>query len=560
MKILGLNTGHDSSAALIIDGLVMSASEEERFNRRKHSKGFPLNALKFCLNNSSIDINQVDKIAVGMQLMKRARSRFEFRFMESDPLISKSIVGGMLKDIEDRIAIEKKLVEDLGYKGEIEFSDHHDCHAAAVYYPSNFSRAAILTMDGAGEKASTRIYSAKNTEIKKILQVDFPDSLGLFYSLVTNHLGFRIDSGEGKVMGLSSFGDKSWASEMSKMILIKKDGTFELDRTYFNFKKLNSKEFSSKFVEKFGERRKKGERIKTRHENIAGAAQTVLEEVVLTLVKKSKELTGADNLCLSGGVVLNSVVNGKIVKENLFQNLYVYPASGDSGTAVGAALKAYYSKEKERASDKNNQSPFLGYKSSDDEIVKALRDNNLEFSRPDDIHKETASLIAEGNIIGWYSGRSEFGPRALGNRSILADPRQDENKDRINAKIKFRESFRPFAPSILEEYSQDFFETYSVRSPYMLYVFQVKKEKRKDIPAVTHIDNTSRVQTVNKEENIRYWKLINEFYKITGIPVLLNTSFNRSGEPIVNTPQHAVGAFLGSGLDVLVMEDYLVLK
>jgi len=560
MKILGLNVGHNSSAALLENGLIQAASEEERFNREKHSKAFPINAIKFCLNKCSTSINEIDEITIGMDLMKRAKSRFDFRFMESCPEIAKQAAEGALGDINKRIGVEEALRKKLGYNGKITFLDHHDCHAAACYFPAEFNSAGILTIDGAGEKATTRIYHAKNSKIKKLLQIDFPDSMGLFYSLITNHLGFKIDSGEGKVMGLSSYGDDSLVDEMKKIVIIRKDKTYKLNKDYFNFSDTNINDFSNKFIKIFGEKREKGEKITKKHENIAKAAQVVLEEVLFNLIKLTKELTGEDNLCLGGGVVLNSVVNGKIVASKMFSDIYIYPASGDNGVAVGGAFHSYYLTEEDKIFYKENQCPYLGYEASEKEVIEALNEYNLKFSKPKNIYQETARLIVDNKILGWFSGRAEFGPRALGNRSILADPRNPKSKDILNAKIKFRESFRPFAPTILEEFADDYFETYGALSPYMLLVFDVKQNKKSKVPSIVHIDDTARVQTINKIQNSRYWNLINEFYKISGVPVVLNTSFNRAGEPIVNTPKQAIEVFLGSGLDGIVIGDYIILK
>jgi len=561
MIILGLTTAfHDSSAALVIDGKIIAASEEERFNREKHSDKFPINAIRFCLNKASVTINDVNEVVVGMDFVKRAKARFELRASKEFPELTKKATEQARAGVNRKVEAESILRDQFGYKGKITFLDHYNCHASACYFPSPFNKVAILILDGAGEKASARIYSAKGTKLKTLLQIDYPNSAGRFYGWITDYLGFKIDSDEGKIMGLAPYGDNSLVEEIRKVLKRKSDGTYNLDLSYFGFVRDNEKGVSDKFIKIFGPPRKKEEEITDRHKNIAKAAQVVLEESVLSMAKLAKKMTKEENLCFGGGVALNSVANGKIAASGLFKDIYIYPDSGDGGTSVGAALYSYYSKQKKKVFYKENQSPFVGYEASESEILDVLKKHKLKYTKPDNIYKETAKYISENKIVGWFSGRTEIGPRALGNRSILADPRDIKNKDRVNKKIKFRESFRPFAPTVLEGFADEYFEIHGFKSPYMILAFQVKKDKGKIIPAVTHVDNSARLQTVNKEQNERYWNLINEFYKITKVPVVLNTSFNRAGEPIVNTPENAVQAFLGSDLDILVLEDFLIVK
>ncbi len=561
-KILGLTTGiHDTSASLVIDGKITAASEEERFDRVKHSGAFPINSIKFCLKQSAIeDVNDLDEVAIGMKWGLRGLERLKMRFNIKSLKLLKQAIDNFLDDVKRTRQIYSVLRGDLGYKGRIKFYDHYDCHAATCYYPSPFESAAILILDGAGEKASARIYHAQGTKFRILLQINYPHSIGRFYGWMTDYLGFQIECDEGKVMGLAPFGNDEYLKDMRKVLRVKEDGEYDLDLSYFEFHKDNKNGVSEKFIKIFGPKRNKGEEITERHKNIARAVQIVTNEAVLRMAQLAKDLTKEDSLCLSGGVILNSVANGKVVEAGVFKNIYIYPASGDDGTGLGASLYSYYSKLSKKVFHKENQDPYLGYKASEDEILEAIKKHKLDHSKPDNISQEIAKLLTENKIIGIYSGRMEFGPRALGNRSILADPRRAENKDLVNKKIKYRESFRPFAPTVLEEFANDYFEMHGNKSPYMALTLNTKEDKKQIIPAVVHIDGTARVQTINKEQNEKYWNVVNEFYKLTGVPVVLDTSFNRAGEPIVNTPEEAVVAFLGSALNVLVLENYIVLK
>lgn len=561
MITLGLKPfGHDSCAAIAVDGKIGVASAEERFNREKHSGKFPYNAIKFSLKEAGIsDINKVDEIAIIFDYWKLIRYLHVYGFFKFFPAHTKTSFVGGLYQAKKIASIKRILKEELGYRGSIKFLDHHNCHASTVYYTSDFDSAAVLTVDGRGEKACTRIYSASGTELKQQFQLDYPNSLGVFYTSITEYLGFKKDEDEGKIMGLAPYGSTKLVEKM-RQVLDTKGKTYKLNLAFFEMQNDPSKNVSDEFVRLFGPRRAKKDPLTQHHKDVARAAQALLEEAMLNLARYAKELTGEDNLCLSGGVALNSVANGRILQEKIFDNIYIYPAAGDDGACAGAALYSYYQQNDERVFDKENQTPYLGYASNEAEILEAIKKNKLQYKKSKNIAKDVAKLIAENKFVGWYQGRAEFGPRALGNRSIVADPRKAENKDLVNARIKFREAFRPFAPSALEEYAQDYFETDGVDSPYMILAFDVKKDKRKAIPAVTHVDGTARIQTVTKEQNERYWNLINEFYKLTGVPVVLNTSFNRMGEPIVNTPEEAINCLLGSGLDAVALGDYLIVK
>lgn len=561
MVTLGIKPyGHDTSAVIVVDGKIIAATSEERFNREKHSRKFPSNAINFCLKMASVkNINEVDEISIGFDYLKLAFYLDFVGLFKYFPYSIKESIENGIYQINKIINTRRILRKNFGYKGKLSFLDHHDCHAASCYYPSSFDKAAILTVDGRGEQASTRIYQAKNNQFKTVFQLNYPNSLGAFYSCITEYLGFKDNCDEGKVMGLAAYGGDSLVKKMRKILFIG-GGSYKLNLDYFDFHRFPERNISKKFIELFGQPRKNDEKINQRHKDIAKAAQVLLEEAIIEIAKRARRLTGEKNLCLTGGVALNSVANGRIIQRKLFDKVYIYPAAGDDGVSVGAALLSYYSAGNKRLFSIQNQSPYLGYGPSDQEIKDAISECGLKFKQSRNICKDVAVLLSKNKCVGWFQDRSEFGPRALGNRSILIDPRKAKNKGLVNSKIKFRESFRPFAPSVLKEYSNKYFELCGVDSPYMIFAFKVKKAKKREIPAVTHVDGTARIQTVSKEQNLRYWRLIKEFYKLTGVPVLLNTSFNRMGEPIVNKPHEAIECFLGSGLDALALGDYLIKK
>lgn len=561
MITLGLKPfGHDACAAIVVDGKIIAASPEERFNREKHSRKFPYESIAFALKEASLkDINEVDEIAVIFRYWKVLQYLHIYAFFKFFPGHTKMTFVGGKYQIRQNLEIRRILRKELGYKGTITHVNHHDCHAATVFYTSKFDSAAVLTVDGRGENACSCIYHAQGTKIKRRFQQNYPNSLGVFYTTITEHLGFKRDEDEGKVMGLAPYGSDKLVEKM-RQVIDTKHKIYSLDLSFFEIQYDLFKNLSNKFNALFGPPRKKGEPITKQHEDIAKAAQVLLEEAMLNLARYAKELTGEKRLCISGGVGLNSVANGSIVRHKIFDEVYIYPAAGDDGATVGAALYAYYRQNDQRVIDTHNQTPYLGYEATEHEIVSALKKSGLHYKKSKNIAKDVAALVADNKFVGWYQGRAEFGPRALGNRSIIVDPRRAENKDLVNAKIKFREAFRPFAPSVLAEYAGDYFVPEGVASPYMILAFDVKKEKQKVIPAVTHVDGTARIQTVTKEQNKQYWDLIHEFYQLSGVPVVLNTSFNRMGEPIVNTPQEAINCLLGCGLDAIALADYLVIK
>ncbi|MDQ3098616.1 MAG: carbamoyl transferase [bacterium] len=571
MITLGINPfSHDSSAAIVKDGIIVAASSEERFNREKHSAKIPINAINFCIKKAGIkNVNEIQEISFGFNFLHwRVLWLLDsIGLFKIIPVTTRTIIKNgdnhffnLIKNIFNIIDTRYFIRNTLKYSGKVAFNDHHDAHAASCYFPSCAYSAAIITVDGRGEKASTRIYKASGIRIKRMLQINYPHSLGLFYTAITYYLGFLRNCDEGKVMGLSSYGDSSLAEKMRRVIAIKQNGKLKLNLKYFDFWWNPRRGVSEKFNGLFGLPRTKKDPITHIHENIAKAAQIILEDSVMNLVMKAKQITNEDILCMAGGVTLNSVSNGKVIESDIFKQVYMYPASGDDGIAVGAAFLSYYKYASNQITSSRNKSPYLGYETNEYEIIDALKSAGVIYSKEQNIYQKTAQLLADGKFVGWFQGAHEFGPRALGNRSILADPRNSENKDKLNAKVKFREGFRPFAPSILKENAPEYFRNCTIDSPYMIVTFDVLEEKKKIIPSVTHIDGTARVQTVTREQNQDYYELLKAFNMLTGVPVLLNTSFNVMNEPIVCTPQQAINCFLNSGLDAVVIADYLVIK
>ncbi len=555
---------HDSAAALLKDGHVIAAVEEERFSRKKFDDDFPKQAIEWCLNEAKIKPNMINSVAFYDKPILKFERLLD-NYIAVAPRGLYSFLDVIPKWLHKRLWIKDEIKKSLqGFKGEIIFPDHHMSHAAHAFYTSPFQESAILTIDGVGEWSTTSFGYAKNNSIKIINDLRWPHSLGLFYSAFTYFLGFKVNEGEYKLMGLSSYGSpKYYDLILDNLIDVKEDGSIHLNMDYFAFtydKVMTNKKFSNLFGIS---PKTKDEKTLQIHFDIGASAQKILEDVILKIANHIYEKTKMKNLCFGGGVALNGVANYKILKESPFDNIHIPPSPGDAGSAVGAAQYLYhiYHKNSKNRYQNNAQliheNVYVGPSFDNEEIVKFLDSEKIHYDYLERalLLKKTAQLIADGNIVGWYQGKMEWGPRALGNRSILADPRRDEMKDILNAKIKHRESFRPFAPSILEEYTSEYFDI-DVPSPYMLMVSPVKKPK--DIPAVTHVDGTGRLQTVSKETNPLYYDLINEFYNITKIPVIINTSMNVMGEPIVNTPEHAYSMILKTDMDYLVMGNYLI--
>lgn len=600
MKILGISAFyHDSAAALVVDGEIMAAAQEERFTRVKHDPTFPLNAIKYCLHAEAISISELDAIV----FYDKPLLKFE-RLLETyygfAPKGVASFVTAIPVWIKEKLFLKRIIHEELekidGYKkGAIKllFPEHHLSHAASAFFPSPFEEAAILTIDGVGEWATASISFGKGNSITNIKELHFPHSVGLLYSAFTYYLGFTVNSGEYKLMGLAPYGipDSDEVNGFiqtikTELLDLKDDGSVWLNQEYFNYSTGLRMVKEKKWEKLFGfTRREQEAKIEQCHSNLALAIQQVTEEIIIKMASEAQKATGAKNICLAGGVALNCVANGKLLAAGLFDEIYIQPAAGDAGGAVGAALAAhfiYFENKRKVVLPDGMNGTFLGPEFSETEIehaAKTFKAKYIKFDKLDDLIERVAQIIADGNVVGWFQGRMEFGPRALGNRSILGDARNSEMQLKLNLKIKYRESFRPFAPSVLADDCSTFFDL-AKPSPYMLLVANVSTNhlcnlpenyfdlplmerlyfKRSDIPSVTHIDCSARVQTVHEETNERYWKLINQFKKITGFGVIVNTSFNVRGEPIVCTPTDAYKCFMRTEMDYLVMGDYLFVK
>lgn len=568
MKILGISAYyHDSAAAIIVDGNIIAAAQEERFTRVKHDSSFPIEACKFCLSEAKITLKDIDKVV----FYEKPFLKFE-RILETHIRVAPKSIKTFLKTmpiwLKSKLNMRKLLRKELSFLGEynggILFCEHHLSHAAFAYYTSEFSESIILTIDAVGEWTTTSVIYGKNNKLEIIKEQHFPDSIGMLYSAFTYFLGFKVNSDEYKIMGLAPYGDKS--SEQTQKIIelieqnivdISNDGSIILNMTYFAYDHSMVMINEKNWKELFGiDKRIENSAITQNHKNLACAIQFVLEKIIRLLCSTLEGYS--KKLCLSGGTALNCSANGMLLKQSNFDAIYVPFSPGDAGAAIGAALFAYYSEETSNVCA-SNKSPYLGPEYTDSEIKYEIENNNLKYEYIHDFTELcdiTAKLISEGNIIGWFQDRMEFGPRALGNRSILADPRIHNMKDKINRKIKFRESFRPFAPIVLEEYSNKYFDL-QIKSPYMMFTCPVKDNT---LHAITHVDQSARVQTVNTEINPKICMLLNSFYKAYGCPVLLNTSFNVMGEPIVCSPRDALSTFDKSELDFCVIGNFLIKK
>ncbi len=592
MKILGISAFyHDSAASIVINGKIIAAAQEERFSRIKHDASFPFEAIKFCLEFAKIKLKDLNYIV----FYEKPFLKFE-RLLETylgfAPKGFKSFKVSMPIWIKDKLfqkyIIKKNLENFFSSKiktSKILFTEHHVSHAASAFYPSTFKKSAIIVMDGVGEWATTSIGIGENNKIRMLSEIHFPHSIGLLYSAFTFFLGFKVNSGEYKVMGLAPYGEPIYKEKILKnLIKIFDDGSFQLNEKYFNYSTgftMTNNNFSKLFQMN---RRKENHSLNQKHMDLAASIQNVIEIIVLKIAKKTFDMTKCDNLCLAGGVALNCVANSKILEKKIFKNIWVQPASGDAGGAVGAPLYTYYDYfNKKRVVNKNDSmnGSFLGPKFNNKEIRQTLDKLKIKYTllSTNKVINETAKLIKGGKTVGWFYDRMEFGPRALGHRSIIGDPRSKSMQKIMNLKIKFRESFRPFAPSILLNESKNWFY-FEKESPYMLFVAQLKNNKRLNlrnnknklkglkllqlhrsvIPAVTHVDYSARLQTVDKKFNIKYYNLIKKFYDLTNCPLLINTSFNVRGEPIVCTPKNAIECFMSTNLDALIIENFFILK
>ncbi|NIM20217.1 MAG: hypothetical protein GTO51_08300 [Candidatus Latescibacteria bacterium] len=560
MYILGISCYyHDAAACLLKDGEVIAAAQEERFTRKKHDLEFPKNAISYCLKAGGITARDLAYVGFyDKPFIKFERILYTYiaTFPRSFPSFLKSVPLWLRK----KLWIPQLIRKELDYEGEVLMIEHHMSHAASSFLVSPFEEAAIVTVDGVGEWATATIGKGEGKKITLIKEIKFPHSLGLLYSAFTYYLGFKVNSAEYKVMGLSPYGKPVYYDKVRELISFEKDGSFKMNMKYFAYD-YGLTMTNSRFEKLFGQPRREPEsRLDQFHKDVAASVQKVTEEVVLGMAKYAYEKTGSKHLCLAGGVALNCVANGLVLREGPFEELFIQPAAGDAGGAVGVAAYIYYSLlGNERRYDMWKHA-YLGPGYSTEEIKNFLDSHDIRYKElsKDALLEKTAQAIIDQKVIGWFQGRMEFGPRALGNRSILADARNPANKDVVNLKIKFRESFRPFAPTVLEERCGEYFDL-DAPSPYMLLVAQVREDKR-EIPSVTHVDGSARIQTVRREVNPLYYDLISRFDEMTGCPVIINTSFNVRGEPIVCTPYDAYLCFMRTKMDVLVMDRFYMEK
>jgi carbamoyltransferase len=558
MYILGLSSFyHDSAVCLIKDGKLVSAVQEERLSRLKHDWRFPERSIDHCLKETGITIDDVGLIV----FYEKPFVKFE-RILETFLSVAPRGILAFLDTVpswlKKKLWVPHIIQKELGYNGKILFTEHHMAHAAGSFFQSPYDESAILTIDGVGEWATASYGYGKGNTVTLTHEMRFPNSLGLLYSTFTSYLGFKVNDAEYKVMGLAPYGKPEYYDLIAQeLVRIEHDGSIRLNMEYFSYQ-YGKKMFNRKFERLFDIPCREPESpLKEEHFNIAMSVQKIVEDIILKMARHVYKETHCKNICLSGGVSHNCVANGRLLREGPFENIFIQPAAGDAGGAVGAAYLAWHHHLKE--GDRHQLTGlFLGPSYSNDEIREFLRKQDVPFKEldPDDLIKQSAQLLAQGRVVGWFQGKMEFGPRALGNRSILADPRRADMRDIVNRKIKFRESFRPFAPSVPEEDAHEYFDI-SVPSPYMLLTAPVKKNA---IPAVTHIDGSARLQTVTRDDNRLYYDLLKEFGTITGIPVLLNTSLNLRSEPIACAPQDAYKVFLRSDMDAIVIENYLLIK
>ena len=585
MNILGISAFyHDSAACLVRDGEIIAAAQEERFTRKKHDASFPDNAIEFCLKTGGIQVSDLDYVG----FYDKPFIKFE-RILETylgiAPKGLKQYLSAIPVWLKDKLWTRGNIRKNLGYDGPVIFSEHHESHAASAFFPSPFKEAAILTMDGVGEWATSSLALGKNNKIELLQELHFPHSIGLLYSAFTYYLGFKVNSGEYKVMGLAPYGKPIYCNLIREHLIdLKDDGSFRMNMEYFDF--LGGMTMTNeKFAAIFDHPTRKSESQLTQKEmDIAASLQEVTEEIMVKMARHIRQITGMKNLCLSGGVALNCVGNGKILKENIFENIWIQPAAGDAGSALGVALCCWYQiLDNKRVTNGCDamKGAYLGPHYKESEIKSYLDTESIPYRKLGEIElsKTVVADLKAGKVVGWFQGPMEFGPRALGGRSIIGDPRNPKMQSIMNLKIKYRESFRPFAPSVLAEKVNEWFEMDS-ESPYMLLVARVREDKRitmteeqkklfgidllnvprSQIPAITHVDYSARIQTVHKDTNKRFYDLISEFEKETKCPVLINTSFNVRGEPIVCTPEQAFLCFMRTEMDTLVLENFVIDK
>lgn len=577
VRILGLSVDVPTctSAILLKNGEVIAGSPEERLNRKKWSSDFPSKAIQYCLGVEGIKMNNIDGIAVSWnplinltesssaRLLSTGRHKGELLYSVPANLLKLTDLSVMSDEhhyLKQTIAFEHNDIN-------IYYIKHHTCHAAHSFFESPFDEAVILTCDGYGENETLTVSIGEKNNIKRVSTTYFPHSLGMFYGTITEYLGYQHDSDEWKVMALGAFGefDKSLYEKLYRLFSVQDDLSIKIDTSVFQFNNILKKGMFDKTFENYIgiPPRTREDAYSIGHYNLAFAAQKVFEDVLFDLIIKTRKKFKMKNICLGGGSFMNSLFNGKLAHSNIFENIYIPFAPSDAGCAIGAASYLYYHvMGHERKVDPLGGNPYLGPLHSDDKIEKALKLFKCNYSKPSNLLPDVAKLIAEGSVVGWFQGRMEFGDRALGNRSILADPRNPDSKEKVNAIIKFREAFRPFAPSILSEYVEEYFSApeRNACTPYMEKVFNVRKDKISQIPSVVHADGTGRLQSVDRQRNAKYYELIDAFHKLTGVPIVMNTSLNRNGEPVVCSPEDALNVFYGSGLDYLVLGSYIVRK
>jgi len=558
MKILGISCFyHDSAACALKDGKIVAAAQEERFTRRKNTPDLPVNAINFCIQAEGAGIHDMDYI-VFYEKPYLKFARVVCNHLKAYPFSLKNFMDTMPRWLEDRLILPLVFKKEFGFEGKTVFIKHHLAHAASAFLVSPFEEAAILTADGAGEWATTSCGTGTGNRVHIQKEIHFPDSLGLLYTAVTTYLGFRALEGEGIVMGLAGYGEPVYLDKLKEIVTVKPDGSFRLDQRFFGFFNEGARMYTPRFIKTFGAPRLPGEKIEKRHSDMAASLQRLTERILIKIARDLQKETKREKLCLAGGLFLNCVANHKLLEETPFKEVFIQPAAGDSGGALGAAAYLYYDF---LGNDRSYvmTDAALGPEFSAGQIKRVLRKEGLDFKELESpaLAQSIAEKIARGEIVGWFQGKMEFGPRALGHRSILADARNAGMKDLLNSKVKHREPFRPYAPVVLEEKAREYFELKG-SSPFMLLAARVKEEKKRLIPSATHVDGTARVQTVNKNTDPKLWRLIKAFEGITGIPLILNTSFNLRGEPIICSPEDAVNGFLKSDMDCLVMENIVV--
>ncbi len=585
MYILGVSAFyHDSAACLIRDGEIIAAAQEERFTRKKHDFSFPKNAVRFCLSEAGIRVTDLDYVAFYDKPFVKFE-RLIKSYLAYAPLGIKSFIQAMPMWLKQKLFLRDIIRDELGSDFKVIFPEHHQSHAASAFYPSPFQESAFLTVDGVGEWTTTSYGVGKDNKINLMAELRFPHSVGLLYSAFTYYTGFKVNSGEYKLMGLAPYGEPKYVDLiLQELVDLKTDGSFKLNLKYFDYC-VGLKMTNKRFDRLFGAPARKTEsRVEQRHMDLARSIQVVTEKIMLRMAWHIQKETGQKNLCLAGGVALNCVANGRIFREKLYDNIWIQPAAGDAGGALGAALFVHhtYLDNPRKAGKRDSQhATCLGPAFGNGQIEGFLKTNTIPYEelKNEDVAKRVAKLIADEKVIGWFQGRMEFGPRALGSRSIIGDPRSPQMQSVMNLKIKYRESFRPFAPSVIKEYASRYFE-FDKESPYMLITAPVREEKRRkltpeeeklfgieklktirsDVPAITHVDYSARLQTVDKQDNPLYYDMIKAFYDLTGCPIIINTSFNVRGEPIVCTPEDAYTCFMRTQMDYLILGNYLLDK